>query len=92
MPHQCCHGVDPIVRDLPLITFEAALEHSGRVVLGGFYRCTAVDGTAESEDGGDADAAVVDAVAGQIVAQERTDGDEASVAQSIAKAAESAYC
>ena len=42
--HQCCHGVDPIVGDLPLITFEAALEHSGRVVLGGFYRCTAVDG------------------------------------------------
>ena len=30
--------------DLPLITFEAALEHSGRVVLGGFYRRAAVDG------------------------------------------------
>ena len=46
--HQCCHGVDPIVRDLPLITFEAALEHSGRTVLGGFYGRAAVDGVRHS--------------------------------------------
>lgn len=58
-----------------------------QLIAAGHLHCTA-----ESEDGGDADAAVVDAVAGQIVAQKRSDGDEASVAQSIAKAAESAYC
>ena len=40
----------------------------------------------------DEDDVVVEAVAGQIVAQERTDGDEADVTDAIAEAAEAAYC
>lgn len=58
-----------------------------QLIAAGHVHCTA-----QSETGGDADAAVVEAVAGQIVAQDRTDDDEAAVAESIAKAAESAYC
>lgn len=38
------------------------------------------------------DSEVIDAVAGQLVAQERTDAREDDVTKSIAKAAETAYC
>ncbi|MFD5868476.1 hypothetical protein ACFWGD_07680 [Corynebacterium sp. NPDC060344] len=58
-----------------------------QLIAAGHVQCGA-----GANDGREGDAAVVDAVAGQIVAQERTDGDEAAVSQSIAKAAESAYC
>ena len=61
-----------------------------QLIAAGHVHCGA--GAADSGEGAESDEAVVNAVAGQVVAQERTEKDEAAVAQSIAKAAESAYC
>ena len=61
-----------------------------QLIAAGHVHCGA--GAADSREGAESDEAVVNAVAGQVVAQERTEKDEAAVAQSIAKAAESAYC
>ncbi|SQB96098.1 DUF732 domain-containing protein [Corynebacterium xerosis] len=58
-----------------------------QLIAAGHVHCDA------GADGGTPeDALVIDAVAGQLVAQERTDKDEAAVTEAIAKAAESAYC
>ena len=58
-----------------------------QLIAAGHVHCDA------GADGGTPeDALVIDAVAGQLVAQERTTKDEAAVTEAIAKAAESAYC
>ena len=58
-----------------------------QLIAAGHVHCDA------GADGGTPeDALVIDAVAGQLVAQERTAKDEAAVTEAIAKAAESAYC
>ncbi len=58
-----------------------------QLIAAGHVHCRA-----GSDKKSEADAAVVDAVAGQVIAQERTKKDADAVAGSIAKAAESAYC
>ena len=68
----------------------AGIDVEDQLIAAGHVHCGA--GAADSGEGAESDEAVVNAVAGQVVAQERTEKDEAAVAQSIAKAAESAYC
>lgn len=58
-----------------------------QLIAAGHVQCTA-----DADDGPAGDSAVVGAVAGQLVAQGRTDKDEAGVAEAIAKAARQAYC